>query len=136
MSHSERVNSYGYPPLLANFSKIYTFTSASVKNNAPTRQGVYELRLNGDRIEYPKGCCQTFYIGSAKNLRKRLLDHLSPNSKNDGIKRLVKEKRCVFRYIQVSKEWSREERFLYNLFVTTFGDSPVCNHVSPKANEG
>ncbi|MBA7539767.1 hypothetical protein ES705_32052 [subsurface metagenome] len=136
LPYSERVNSYGYPPLLANYSKIYPFTSAAVKNNAPTRPGVYELRLNGNRIEYPGGCCQTFYIGSAKNLRKRLLDHLSPNSKNEGIKGLVKGKRCVFRYIQVSKEWGREERILYNLFVTTFGDSPVCNHVAPKANEG
>lgn len=136
LPYSERVNSYGYPPLLANYSKIYPFTIAAVKNNAPTRPGVYELRLNGNRIEYPKGCCQTFYIGSAKNLRKRLLDHLSPSSKNEGITRLVKEKRCVFRYIQVSKEWGSEERILYNLFVTTFGDSPVCNHVSPKTNEG
>ena len=134
LPYSERVNSYGYPPLLANYSKIYPFTSASVKNNAPTRPGVYELRLNGNRIEYPKGCCQTFYIGSAKNLRKRLLDHLSQSSKNEGIKRFVKEKSCVFRYVQVPRGWVREEKSFYNLFISTYGDSPVCNHVSPKAS--
>ena len=90
---SKRVNSYGYPPLLANFSKIYPFTIPSVKNNAPTRPGVYELRLDDDGIKCPEGYCQTFYIGSAKNLRKRLLDHLSQNSKNGGIKRFVTEKK-------------------------------------------
>ncbi len=132
---SKRVNSYGYPPLLANFSKIYPFTIPSVRNNAPTRPGVYELRLDDDRVEYPEGYCQTYYIGSAKNLRKRLLDHLSQNSKNDGIKRFVAEKSCAFRYLQVSKEWIREEKNFYNLFITTYGDSPVCNHVSPKASE-
>jgi RNA polymerase sigma-54 factor len=131
---SERVNSYGYPPLLANFSKIYPFTSASVKNNVPTHPGVYELRVDDDRVEYPEGYCQTFYIGSAKNLRKRLLDHLSQSSKNDGIKRFVTEKSCVFRYVQVPKGWVREEKSFYNLFISTFGDSPVCNHVSPKAS--
>ena len=131
---SERVNSYGYPPLLANFSKIYPFTSASVKNNVPTRSGIYELRLNDDGIEYPEGYCQTFYIGSAKNLRKRLLYHLSQSSKNGGIKRFVTEKSCVFRYVQVPKGWVQEEKRFYNLFISTYGDSPVCNHVSPKAS--
>lgn len=135
LPYSERINSYGYPPLLANFSKIYPFTSASVKNNAPASPGVYELRLADDRVEYHEGCSQTFYIGSAKNLRKRLLDHLSQSSKNGGVKRFVTEESCVFRYLQVPSGWTQEEKNLYNLFITTFGDSPVCNHVSPKANE-
>jgi RNA polymerase sigma-54 factor len=133
LPYSKRLNSYGYPPLSANFTKIYPFTIPSVKNNAPTHPGVYELRLADDMIEYPKGCCQTFYIGSSKNLRKRLLDHLSSSSKNGGIKKLLKKKKCVFRYIKVTKKWVREEKNLYNHFITTFGDSPICNHVSPKA---
>ena len=136
LPYSERINSYEYPSLQANFSKIYPFASSSVKNNAPTCPGVYELRLDGEMIEYPDGCCQTFYIGSGKNLKKRLLDHLSPNGKNGRIKRFVKEKSCVFRYFQVLKGWDRKEKSLYNLFITTFGGSPVCNHVSPKASGG
>lgn len=106
-----------------------------MKNNAPTSPGLYELHLTDGRIEYPKGTSQIFYIGSAKNLRKRLLDHLSKSSKNNGIKRLIMEKSCVFRYLQVHKGWIREEKSFYNLFVTTFGAPPVCNHVSPKGEE-
>ncbi len=135
LPYSKRVNGYGDPPLLANFSKIFPFTVASVKNNAPTCPGVYELRLAEDRVEYPSGYSQTIYIGSAKNLRKRLLDHLSPSSKNGYIKRFVSEKSCVFRYLQVHRGWWREENRFYNLFISTFGDSPVCNHVTPKASE-
>ena len=131
LPYSKRVNSYGYPPLLANFSKIYPFTSSTVKNNAPTSPGLYELHLAHESIEYPKGTSQIFYIGSAKNLRKRLLDHLSRSSKNGGIKRIIMEKSCVFRYLPVHKGWFREEKSFYNLFVTTFGAPPACNHVSP-----
>lgn len=94
-------NGYVYRSLVANFSQIYPFTIPSVKNNAPACPGIYELRLNGDVIEYPTCWCQIFYIGSGKNLRKRLLSHLSSNSKNGGIKRFAKEKKCVFRYLRV-----------------------------------
>ena len=136
LPYSKRVNSYGYPPLLANFSKVYPLTSASVNNNAPTRPGVYELSLNGEMIEYPKGCCRIFYIGSANNLRKRLLEQLGSNNKNGGIKRFLKKGECVFRYFQVPKGWAGEEKNLYDLFISTYGNSPICNHVSPKASGG
>jgi RNA polymerase sigma-54 factor len=144
LPYSKRLNSYGYPSLSANFSKIHPFTVTSVKNNTPACPGVYELRLAEGMIEYPVGVCQTFYIGSAKNLRKRLRDHLGANGKNGGIKKFLEKNRCVFRYIQFSpvgrtgspeSGWVREEKSLYDLFMTTFGDSPVCNHVSPKACE-
>lgn len=130
-SYSERVSGYGYT-LLPNFSAIYPFTIPSVKNNAPKCPGVYELRLENDKIDYPKGSCQIFYIGSGENLRKRLLSHLSPNGGNGDIKKFIEEKSCAFRYVQLFQGWGREEKKLYELFVSTFGDSPLCNHVSPK----
>ncbi len=136
LPHSKRINGYGYPPLSVNFSAIYPFTIPAVKNNAPVKPGVYELRLDGNQIDYPKVYYRTFYIGSAKNLKKRLLDHLGSNGKNGGIKEYVKEEKCVFRYVQISEGWSREEKNLYNLFIATFGDSPACNHVSPKTSGG
>ena len=134
LPHSKRIN--GYPPPSVNFSAIYPFTIPAVKNNAPVQPEVYELCLDGNQIDYPKGCCRIFYLGSAKNLRKRLLDHLGSNGKNGGIKEHLKTEKCVFRYVQVSAGWNREEKNLYNLFIATFGDSPVCNHVSPKASGG
>ncbi|MBA7555166.1 hypothetical protein ES705_47819 [subsurface metagenome] len=105
-----------------------------MKKNVPVQPGVYELRLDGKPIDYPSGYCHAFYIGSAKNLRKRLLDHLGSNGKNGGIKEYIKKEKCVFRYVQVTKGWVREEKNLYKIFIKVFGDSPVCNHVSPKAS--
>jgi hypothetical protein len=126
-------NGYVYHTLAANFSQIYPFTAASVRSNAPAASGVYELCVDGGGIEYPAGFCQTFYIGSAKNLRKRLLSHLASSGKNGGIKRLAKERSCFFRYLQVPGTWEQEEKRVYSLFVSTYGGSPVCNRTSPKA---
>jgi hypothetical protein len=132
ISPYSRRNGYVYRSLLANFSKIYPFTVLSVRNNAPICPGVYELCLDGNGIEYPTGWCQVFYIGSGKNLRKRLLSHLSSSSKNGGIRKFAEEKSCGFRYLRVPQGWDHEEKRFYNLFVSTYGDSPLCNHVSPK----
>jgi len=128
-------NGYVYRTLAANFSQIYPFTTPSVESNAPVSPGIYELCLDGDMAQYPTGCCQIFYIGSTKNLRKRLLGHLISGSRNGGIKRFVEQRRCVFRYLKVSRGWAQEEKRFYNLFVLTYGDSPLCNHMSPKISE-
>ena len=130
-SYFER-NGYVYHILAANFSQVYPFTISSVESNAPLYPGIYELCVDGQTIEYAAGCCQTIYIGSAKNLRKRLLGHLSSSSKNGGIKRITKEKRCVFRYLRVVRRWRQEERRFYQLFLSAYGDSPLCNQISPQ----
>jgi RNA polymerase sigma-54 factor len=131
LSYVER-NGYVYHTLAANFSQVYPLTAPSVESNAPVSPGVYELCLASGGIGYPAGSCQTFYIGSARNLRKRLLSHLSSSSRNGGIRRFIKEKSCVFRYLPVAQGWFREEKRFYNLFFSAYGDSPLCNHMSPK----
>ena len=127
-------NGYEYRTLVANFSQIYPFTTRSIESSAPMSPGVYELRLNGDVIEYPTSYSQIFYIGSGKNLRKRLLSHLSSSNKNGGIRRFAKERSCVFRYLRVPQGWTLGEKRFYNFFISTYGDSPLCNHASPKGS--
>ncbi|MDO8634943.1 MAG: hypothetical protein Q7R34_01685, partial [Dehalococcoidia bacterium] len=131
LAYLER-NGYVYHTLAANFSRVYPFTASSIEANAPANPGVYEICVDAGGIEYPTGCCQTFYIGSAKNLHKRLLGHLNSSSKNGGIKKVIKERHCVFRYLRVPQGWDQEEKKFYNLFVLTYGDSPQCNYMSPK----
>ena len=125
-------NGYVYHTLAADFSQIYPLTIPSIDCNAPVVSGVYEFCLYGDALEYPTGFCKTFYIGSASNLRKRLLSHLSPSSRNGGINKFTEKGNCVFRYLLVPQRWSEEEKRFYNLFVSAYGDSPLCNHISPK----
>lgn len=94
-----RLSGYKYPPLSANFSLLYHLMSESVQNNAPACSGIYELRLKGEEIEHPKGKTNVIYIGSAKNIRKRLKEHLRANNKNGRLRDFLKNFDCSFRYI-------------------------------------
>lgn len=128
-----RLSGYKYPPLSANFSALYPLTAESVQSNAPASSGIYEFRLKGKEIEYPGGKANVIYIGSAKNIKKRLKEHLRVNNRNGHIRDFLKKYECSFRYIQLSAPHflKEEERRLYRLFVATYGAPPPCNRVSP-----
>lgn len=130
-SFKRRLSGYKYPPLSANFSVLYPLKVESVQSNAPASPGIYEFRLKGKEIEYPKAKANVIYIGSAKNLNKRLKEHLRANNKNGRIRDFLKKYDCSFRYIQFSKNWEEEEKRLYGLFVSTYGAPPKCNRVKP-----
>ena len=128
---SRRIYGYKYPPLSVNFSLFYSLEVESVNNNAPCSSGVYELRLDNTEIKYPLGSTSVIYIGSGRNIRKRLKDHLRPGSKNGSMKEFLKKHKCLFRYILLLKGWKEEEKRLYDLFVSTYGSPPRCNKVHP-----
>jgi len=130
-SFKRRKSGYKYPPLAADFSPFYSLTAASVQTDAPSLSGVYELRLNGAEIDYPKGRTGVLYIGSAKNIRDRLKSHIRMNGRNDIMEDYLCRNECLFRYIEFSRDWKREERNLYDLFVATYGESPKCNRMRP-----
>lgn len=126
-----RLSGYKYPPLSMNFSMLYPLVLEEVLRNAPSSPGIYEFRLKVKEMEYPNGKTQVIYIGSTRNIRKRLREHLAKNSKNGHIKDFLKKFGCSFRHIQLSKNWKEEEGKLYNLFFTTYGAQPKCNRVRP-----
>lgn len=110
---------------------IFALTGESVRDNTLSVSGVYELRLKGKEIDYPNGKTDVIYIGSAKNLRKRIREHLNPNTKNGRIRDFLKSGECSFRYLKFPKAWEEEEAKLYSLFLSTYGASPRCNKVRP-----
>ena len=126
---NRRLSGYKYPPLLANFSMSYPFVFESVTKHAPAKSGVYELSLKRNTNHDPR--TTIFYIGSAKNIRKRLMEHLRGNNKNGLIKKFLKKYECSFRHVLVSKGWQEEEKRLYKLFAATYGSGPRCNRVQP-----
>lgn len=128
---NRRLSGYKYPPLSANFSVPYPLTPEEILRNAPSSPGIYEFRLKAKEIEYPNGKTRVIYIGSTRNIKKRLREHLGKNSKNGHIKAFVTEYECLFRYISFSESWAEEELRLCNLFVTTYGAPPECNRVRP-----
>jgi len=122
----------GYSSERCRFFAACRLDTDSVKKNAPSAPGVYELSLVDARIEYPNGADSVFYIGSAGNIRKRLKEHLKPYNKNGGIRRYVEENDCLFRYIALEANWQEEEKKLYDLFAANFGAPPRCNRASPR----
>lgn len=140
----------GYSAFAANFSHHYPLALEAIVKYAPAKSGVYELgvgsfsslrmsdearrlKAEGPRV-IARGTKQSqdavFYIGSAKDIRKRLKGHLGQN-RNGGIKEILKNSNCFFRYILFQKDWRKEEKKLYDLFVQTFGIGPKCNRVRP-----
>jgi RNA polymerase sigma-54 factor len=126
-----RLLGYKYLPLTANFSILYPLSAEAIQSNAPASPGIYEFRLKGKEIEYPHGKTPIIYIGSTKNIKKRLKDHIGKNSKNGRIREFLENYECFFRYIQLSKNWKKEERRFYQLFFSTYGASPICNRLKP-----
>lgn len=129
---SMRLSGYKYPPLSANFSMIYPLTMESVMKHAPDKSGIYELNIkNNTRTTNYDSRTTVFYIGSTRNIRKRLREHLGKNSKNGHIREFLKKYECSFRYISFKKDWQEEEKRLYKLFMDTYGSRPRCNRVRP-----
>ncbi len=126
-----RNSSHTYPPGLAHFSFHYPLNVASVKANAPEVPGVYEISLAEMEVDYPLCSSEVVYIGSARNLRKRLRDHLRPSSKNGDLKVLLRDHQAVFRYIVKRRGIRAEEKALCQCFTLAYGALPCCNHIRP-----
>ncbi len=120
-----------YPPKLVCFSFYYPMNMASVKANAPELPGIYEISLVDMGIGYPLCSSEVVYIGSAKNLRKRLTDHLRPGSKNTDLKDLLNDHRAVFRYVVNPNGARTEEKRLCQCFIMAYGALPLCNRIRP-----
>ncbi len=88
---------------MSALSKIYPYNEGSVRKNAPEDPGVYRLSyLSNDGERY------VFYVGQAKNLEERLLDHLRPSDPNSCIRGFLSGKfECFFRFQVI---WTASER--------------------------
>lgn len=128
----QRKGGGGYSSEARRFSAACRLDTDSVKKNAPSAPGVYELSLVDAHIEYPNGADSVFYIGSAGNIRKRMKEHLKLYNKNGGIREYLEKYDCFFRYIILETNWQEEEKKLYDLFAADFGAPPRCNRASPR----
>lgn len=121
--HRERGKQDDYRVMTCGFSAIFPLSPQALRTWAPKCPGVYEIRADGPAPG-------AVYIGSARDLRKRLADHLRGNNGNLPLRRIVAEG-AGFRYRRVANEWRIVEREVYRAFCKTFGAPPLCNRVSP-----
>ncbi|GAH76029.1 unnamed protein product [marine sediment metagenome] len=95
------------------WSTCYSYTRDNVKIYVPTSKGVYRLLIK-NRI---------FYIGQAKNLQKRLLEHLGTRERNRCLKKYLQNYSCFFRFSELNcdedlLQTERDQILKYN---------PPCN---------
>lgn len=121
--HRARRTLGDYHAVTSRFSAMLPLSPEAVRAWAPRSPGVYEIRTGGFVPE-------TVYVGSARNLRKRLADHLRGSGDNVLLRRVVAEG-AGFRYRRVADEWRIVEREVYRAFCETYGTPPLCNRVSP-----
>lgn len=87
--------------------------------------GVYRLSYLREDGKY-----YVFYVGQARDIKKRLLEHLSPEEQNVSIKNYL-AKGSAFRYTQITQEDIRSaiEKQAYRYY------QPSCNQVEPAGRE-
>lgn len=88
--------------------------------------GVYRLSYEADDSNY-----YVFYIGKAKDIKARLLQHISIIEENVCIKNYLSTKKCFFRYAKVTKDYIRKaaEKEMYKRY------EPSCNSKEPEGRD-
>lgn len=125
-----------YRAATEGFSALLPLTPSALATHVPPRSGVYEIRAP---VGADENRCSTdaverlpvVYIGSTRDLRKRLSDHLRGNSGNMTLHRHLAEGRAKVRFRIVEEHWRHLERRLYLAYRETFGVPPPCNRMSP-----
>lgn len=126
-SHKRR-HQPGYLAATREFTVALPFTSGTVRRRVPETAGVYEIQ----KASVGEGdCCRVIYIGSARNLRKRLLDHIWRVSGNPCLNVHLDRSLLHFRMLRWNGNCRAQERRIYRAFAHSFGDQPVCNRMSP-----
>jgi RNA polymerase sigma-54 factor len=127
-----------YLAVTGGFSPLLPLTPQALSTLVPQHPGVYEIRSTASRedigiVDYSSSPSlpRVVYIGSTRDLRKRLGDHLRGNSGNVHLSSYLAEGVARVRFRVVSEDWRSLERQLYHAFCETFGAPPPCNRMSP-----
>lgn len=117
----------GYAGATHGFSVLQPLKRQIVRSSAPTIGGIYELHARPQ----PTVPANVIYIGSAGDLRKRLMDHLRGAGTNTCLTEHVASGEVWFRYRPIMQRWRESERRLYQAYRDSFGSRPACNRMSP-----
>ncbi len=113
----ERRRRAGYLTATAGFSPLFPLTPEVLRKQLPPRAGVYEIRCPvAERRGYA-----IVSLGSARNLSKRLTDHLRGYGSNPRLRELLQAGDAWFRYRLVEENWRDVQRAVYAAFCATFG---------------
>ncbi len=121
----DRAGKRSYRDATEDFSPPLVLTARTVREQVPDEAGVYEIRSS-----VPGASEEIVYLGSAGNLRKRLIYHIQATRTNPLLRKRIEDGARV-RYRCVKENWRTTERDIYRAFLATYGKPPECNRVSP-----
>lgn len=94
-------------------------------NRTPAEPGVYELSISG-KLDYERGKSYIIYIGSSRDLRKRLASYSGNGIMNGQLSRFLKKQEVFVRFCRTEHYRLLEEELLKN-FRNNYGELPKCN---------
>ncbi len=103
----------------------YVKLSKGQYNRIHSEGGVYELS-SANKIQYANHRSDVLYIGSSKNIRKRLLSYSGSNGKNACLKRFTNGSDIYVRYC-LTEDYVQLEKQLLKHFKVTYGELPKTN---------
>ena len=77
-----------------DWSISYEFGREHINRRAPTSRGLYCFLIANEII----------YIGQARNLKRRLLEHLNPRRRKILLARYMKQGGCSFAFVPVGSD--------------------------------
>lgn len=105
----------------------YVKVSRGHFNRIPCEAGVYELSIS-KKVGYVKNYSEVLYIGSSKNIRKRLANYSGSKAKNIRLKLYVNGSDLFVRYF-LSGNYAQVEKELLKHFKKTYGELPKANRL-------
>ena len=122
-NYKERVVAYHYNKDI-NFVD-YIMLSIKYFYKIPAEAGVYELSVLS-KIDYQNHRSNVIYIGSSKNLRKRIASYLGNNFKNSRLGKFINSDDVFVRFYLTENYISVEKKLLKN-FKNNYGELPKTN---------
>jgi len=103
----------------------YIMLSKKYLSKIPTEAGVYELSVSS-KIDYLNYRSNVVYIGSSKNLRKRIANYSGNKLKNSRLNKFINDYDVFLRFCLTENYILVEKRLLKN-FKNKYGELPKAN---------
>jgi hypothetical protein len=96
-------------------------------NRIPSEPGVYELSI-AVKLNYARYKSDVIYVGSSRDLRKRIASYSGNGVKNDQLSHFLKQHEVFVRFSR-TEHYRILERELLNNFKNNYGELPKCNSI-------
>ena len=112
---------YGRDIAFSNYVKL----SEKKFHRIPAEPGVYELSISA-KFDYARHKSEVIYIGSSRDLRKRIASYSGNGVKNGRLSQFLKKHEVFVRFHRIEHYRALEKALLKN-FKENYGELPKCN---------